>query len=165
MPKRISRFFTAALLLVLLASCDSKRVFDEYQSVPDSWNKATLITFNITAPDTTNAYNLYINLRNNNAYRYNNLFLIAELSYPNGKIIKDTLEYKMAAPNGALLGEGFTDLKENKLWYKGHDIPFIFEELGDYKVTIQHAMRKSGDVGGIINLEGVTDIGFRIEIK
>ena len=35
-----------------------------------------------------------------------------------------------------------TDIKENKLWYKGYDQPFIFEEKGDYKINIQHAMRE-----------------------
>jgi gliding motility-associated lipoprotein GldH len=166
MPRKINNFFVAAcIILTTLLSCDSKQVFDEYQSVPEKWHKDSLIAFTITAPDTTNVYDLHINLRNTSAYKFSNLFLIAELNYPNGKIIKDTLEYKMAAPNGELLGEGFTDLKENKLWYKGYDTPFVFEEPGDYTITIQQAMRKNGDANGILELEGITDIGFRVEHK
>jgi gliding motility-associated lipoprotein GldH len=69
----------------------------------------------------------------------------------------------MADPNGKLLGTGFTDVKENKLWYKGFVKPFIFNESGEYKIKIQHAMRQNGQVNGIENLEGITDIGFRIE--
>jgi gliding motility-associated lipoprotein GldH len=94
---------------------------------------------------------------------FNNLFLIVEMEYPHGKTIKDTLEYQMAEPNGALLGEGFTDIKENKLWYKGYGKPFIFEEKGDYNIKIQHAMRNNGDINGVDRLEGITDVGFRIE--
>jgi gliding motility-associated lipoprotein GldH len=85
------------------------------------------------------------------------------MDYPNGKIVKDTLEYKMADPSGKFLGTGFTDVKENKLWYKGHEKPFVFNETGEYKINIQHAMRQNGQVDGIENLEGITDIGFRIE--
>ena len=146
-------------------SCDSNRVYDQYESVPNQWHKDAVVSFSITPPDTTKAYNLFINIRNNNDYKYSNLFLIAELNYPNGKILKDTLEYKMAKPNGELLGKGFTDVKESKLWYKGFDSDFVFNESGEYLVRIQHAMRENNSVDGITELEGITDIGFRVEHK
>jgi gliding motility-associated lipoprotein GldH len=144
-------------------SCDSNQVFDEYKSVPNQWNKDNIISFNVTPPDSINAYNLYVNLRNTNDYKFSNLFLIVEMNYPNGKATKDTLEYEMAEPNGKLLGTGFTDVKENKLWYKGHKNPFVFNETGEYKINIQHAMRSNGEVNGVENLEGITDVGFRVE--
>lgn len=164
MPKRINSIFLA-LILTLVVSCDSKAIFDEYKTLPNKWHKDSLVSFSFKAPDTTNSYNLYINLRNNTDYKYSNLFLITEFNYPNGKTFVDTLEYKMAAPNGALLGKGFTDVKENKLWYKGFETPFVFKELGDYKMNLQHAMRKNGDVIGIVDLDGITEIGFRVENK
>lgn len=155
--------FFVLIANVLFCSCDSNRVFDEYKSVPNQWHKDSIISFTITPPDSTNNYNLFVNLRNTNDYKYNNLFLIVEMDYPNGKIEKDTLEYKMAEPNGTLLGTGFTDVKENKLWYRGYKEPFVFNENGEFKINIQHAMRQNGQVNGIDNLEGITDIGFRIE--
>jgi gliding motility-associated lipoprotein GldH len=138
-------------------------VFDEYKSVPDEWDKDNKIEFKVTPPDSTNAYNLFINLRNTETYKYSNLFLIVELNYPNGKTIKDTLEYKMTKPDGTFLGTGFTDIKENKLWYRGYEDPFVFNESGEYTINIQHAMRQNGSVEGIDKLEGITDVGFRIE--
>ncbi|MGC1630569.1 MAG: gliding motility lipoprotein GldH [Gelidibacter sp.] len=158
MPNKFYWMLLTAGLLVL--SCDSKQIFDEYKSVPNQWNKDSLISFNVTPPDSTNLYNLFINIRNTNAYKFNNLFLIAEMNFPNGKTITDTLEYQMAKPNGELLGEGFTDVKENKLWYKEG---VRFDEIGDYSITIQHAMRNNGEVNGVDNLKGITDVGFRIE--
>ena len=149
----------------MLWSCDSKAVFDAYQSVPNKWHKDSIISFTVIAPDTINNYNLYINLRNTNAYKYSNLFLLTELNYPNGKTVIDTLEYKMAKPNGELLGSGFTDIKENKLWYKGYKKLFKFDELGTYTFSVHHAMRKNGEVKGVTELQGVTDIGFRVENK
>jgi gliding motility-associated lipoprotein GldH len=144
----------------LLVSCDSSSVSDQYKSVPNKWHKDSVVSFKVNPPDSTKMYNLFVNLRNSSAYKFNNLFLIVEMNYPNGKAIKDTLEYKMANPDGEFLGTGFTDIKENKLWYKEN---IIFEESGEYTVKIQHAMRENGKVNGVINLEGITDIGFRIE--
>jgi len=149
-----------SLLLIGFTSCDSNRVFDEYQSVPNTWHKDSVITFNITSPDSLKPYNLFVNVRNTSDYKYSNLFLIVEMNFPNGKGVKDTLEYVMAKPNGAFLGTGFTDVKENKFWYKES---VVFSEDGEYKVNIQHAMRENGSIKGVENLEGITDIGFRIE--
>ena len=150
-------------LLVVFTSCDSNQVFDQYQSVSKQWNKGEIIEFNFQAPDSLNPYNLFVNLRNNNAYKYSNLFLIVELNYPNGKVITDTLEYEMAKPDGTFLGSGFSDVKENRLWYKGYEKPFVFTENGQYKVNIQQAMRENGNTNGIENLQGILDIGIRIE--
>lgn len=148
------------MLLIGLTSCDSNHVFDEYQSIPNQWHKDSIIEFNITPPDSLNPYNLFVNIRNTSDYKYSNLFLIVEIDFPNGKVVNDTLEYAMTKPNGEFLGTGFSDVKENKLWYKEG---VIFSEDGEYKVKIQHAMRENGNVKGIENLEGITDIGFRIE--
>ena len=159
MPKnRVVLFFL--MVFSVSVSCDSNRVFDEYKAVPNKWHKDSIVSFKINPPDSTNAYNLFVNLRNTNAYKFNNLFLIVEMVFPHGKTIKDTLEYKMAEPSGKLLGTGYTDVKENKLWYKER---VTFEETGEYTVNIQHAMRENGKVNGVVELEGVTDVGFRIE--
>ncbi|MDG1728255.1 MAG: gliding motility lipoprotein GldH [Algibacter sp.] len=155
--KAILFFLTCFSIMV---SCDSNSVYDNYKSVPNRWHKDSIVSFKINPPDSIKAYNLFVNLRNTNAYKYNNLYLIVEMLFPHGKTIKDTLEYRMAEPNGKLLGEGYTDIKENKLWYK-EDV--IFNETGEYTVNIQHAMRENGKVNGVIELDGVTDVGFRIE--
>lgn len=158
LQNRILLFF--GICFFMMVSCDSNSVFDRYKSVPNVWHKDTVVSFKVNPPDSTKAYNLFVNLRNTNAYKYNNIFLIVEMVFPHGKTIKDTLEYRMAEPSGKLLGEGYTDIKENKLWYKEN---VIFSETGEYTVNIQHAMRENGKVNGVVELEGITDIGFRIE--
>jgi gliding motility-associated lipoprotein GldH len=88
------------------------------------------------------------------------LFLIVAIEMPNGFTKVDTLEYEMAAKDGTLLGNGFTDIKESKLFYKA-DVKF----RGHYKVHIKQAVRESGKIPGVQELEGITDVGFRIEQK
>jgi len=163
MPKKTNIILVTVLLLVLVLSCDSKAVFDEYKAVSNAWNIGNELTYTFEAPDTTNNYNLFVNLRNNKDYEFNNLYVITSLEYPNGKTYIDTLEYRMAAPDGSLLGTGFSDIKENKLWYKGHKDVFKFSEVGSYTFKVQQAMRKYGAVEGLQDLQGVTEVGFRVE--
>ncbi|ETN94140.1 gliding motility-associated lipoprotein GldH [Zhouia amylolytica AD3] len=66
----------------------------------------------------------------------------------------------MAEPNGEWLGKGFSSLKESKLWYKEN---VVFPRNGEYKITVEQAMRKVGSVEGIQELDGITDIGIKIE--
>lgn len=156
----IKHNFYLFLVLVLCLSCDSQAVFDEYKSFSNAWNKNDSVKFKINPNDSLNPYNLFLNIRTTNAYKYKNLFLIVEMDFPNGKVVTDTLEYTMADKTGALLGDGITATKTSKLWYK-EAVKFV--EKGDYTVKIQHAMRKNGEVNGVLNLEGIKDLGFRIE--
>jgi gliding motility-associated lipoprotein GldH len=148
------------LLVILFSSCDKKRVFDQYKSVGTTWHKDSIVTFNLPELDSTKRYDLFVNLRANNDYQYNNLFLIVALELPNGFTKVDTLEYQMADPQGTLLGEGFSDIKESKLFYK-ENVRF----RSKYKVHIKQAVRENGKVPGVKALDGITEVGFRIEKK
>lgn len=148
------------LIAGLLFSCDKKRVFDEYKSVGEAWNKKTVVDFNLPEMDTTKKYNLFVNLRANDSYQFNNLFLIVALEQPDGFTKVDTLEYQMAEPDGTLLGEGFSDIKESKLFYKSG---VQFKSSKKNIVHIKQAVRQTGKVVGVENLEGITQVGFRIE--
>ena len=86
--------------------------------------------------------------------------MITALNFPDGKIIVDTLQYEMADVTGKFLGTGISDVKENKLFYKEN---VQFPASGNYVFKISQAMRKSAEVKGIELLEGITDVGFRIE--
>jgi len=156
---RISLSLLGALLL--FCSCDKKRVFDEYKTMDGKWNKDSIVSFEFEQKDTTSRHNLFVTMRNNNSYPYNNIYLIVQMQEPGNKLTKvDTLEYQMANPDGSLMGEGFSDVKESKLWYKES---VVFPKAGKYKVTVQQAVRKAGEVPGVQELEGITDVGFRIE--
>lgn len=146
--------------LIITVSCDKKRVFDKYKSVGSSWHVDSIVTFELPKLDAKKAFNLYINVRNNDAYPFNNLFLIVSLEHPNRKVKVDTLEYQMTNPEGKLLGEGFSDIKESKLFYKAKS---KFSQKGMYKIHIQQATRQTGKIEGVTELLGITDIGFRIE--
>jgi gliding motility-associated lipoprotein GldH len=146
--------------MIALVSCDKNRVFDEYKSVGSSWNKDSIVSFELPQLEAAKKYNLFVNVRDNNHFPFNNLFLIVSLEQPNKQTLVDTLEYQMANPDGTLLGEGFTDIKENKLIFKQKA---TFNQKGVYKINIQQAVRETGKIVGEKELKGVTEVGFRIE--
>ncbi len=156
MVKVLALFLGAFLLL----SCNSETVFSETQSLDGEWGADETVEFKLPQLDSLKKYNLFLNIRNTNQYKFNNLFLIVSMNFPHGKTITDTLEYRMANPDGSWLGQGIGDIKENKLWYK-ENVQF-FEE-GNYTVDIAHAMRNNGEVEGVTKLEGITDVGFSVE--
>ena len=154
--------FLLALLWLMIFSCDSNRVFDTYNSLSGVWSQDDVQVFKYKSKDSTSAYNLFVNIRNTEDYPFNNLFIITELTYPQGKTLSDTLEYAMAYPDGKLMGSGFSSLNENKLIYKEG---FRFDELGEYTFQISQAMRKYDHVNGVKELKGISDVGLRIESK
>jgi len=158
-----NNIISISLIILCLVSCDSKRIYDSYVATSNqSWGREQAISFSFSIKDTIEQRHLFINVRNNNDYAFSNLFLITELSFPNGKKILDTLEYEMTDVSGKFLGVGLTEIKENKLFYKEN---VIFPNSGDYKISISQAMRKNGETEGINALDGITEVGFRIEKK
>ncbi|MFD2908649.1 gliding motility lipoprotein GldH [Flavobacterium ardleyense] len=151
-----------AILAVFFFSCDKTRVFDEYKKLDGTWKKADTLHFTFEQNDTINPYHLFLNVRNNNDYPFSNMYVIVSLKEPGEKATTkvDTLEYLMANPDGSLLGEGFSDVKESKLWYLEN---FKFNRAGKYNVEVVQAVRETGDIEGVEDLRGITELGLRIE--
>ncbi len=149
------------VVIITINSCTKNMIFDQYQSIENAeWHKDSIINFKINSIDTLSKNNIYISLRNNKDYEFSNLFLIVGIKFPDNYQIVDTLEYEMTTPDGNFLGTGITDVKENKLEYKTN---VVFPIKGEYTIHIQHAMRKTRNVEGIIFLNGISDVGLQIE--
>lgn len=142
------------MLLVGLSACDNTRVYDKYKEIPEStWNKDSIVVFEVPVDDTLQNHNLLIQIRNETSYRFSNLWLFIEIIQPDGETIKDTFEVLLAEPSGRWLGEGFGGLKTRQTIYR-RDV--YFPASGKYTVAIQHGMRDE-------DLEGIHDVGFRVE--
>ena len=153
--------FFILILVFGLISCDSNRTFDTYNSIENNcWLEGDVIEFQVQVEDTISKNNIFINIRNNKEYEFSNLFLIASMEFPNGLKVIDTLEYEMTDKSGNYLGSGYTDIKENKLFYKEN---VRFQHKGLHILKVEQAMRKSSNIHGLDSLKGITDIGLRIE--
>ncbi len=146
---------------IFVVSCNSNEVYNTYKPIENNqWHSNNKIEFIVNNIDTISLKNVFINIRNNKNYEFSSLYLITNIEFPDGIKVVDTLEYEMTDASGKWLGSGFSDIKENKLFYKEN---VVFNKKGNYNFTIQHATRGINDVKGVKPLQGITDVGLSIE--
>jgi len=151
------------IFIVLFQACQSNVVYNQYQTLEnDEWALEKALEYEIPIQDTIAPFNIFINIRNTKDYSYSNLFLITQMTFPNKMQVIDTLEYEMTDPEGRFLGSGFSDIKENKLFYKEN---VLFPQSGIYLFQVKQAMRKRNETIGINPLKGIKDVGISLESK
>lgn len=136
-------------------------IFREDQNTPNGWRIAEPIVFTMQEKLTTSA-DLYIHLRNNQAYPFANIFLIATIKSNDSLIESDTLEYAMAKPNGEWLGTGFRTVKESKLWWKEN---WQTQAKAPLTIEITQANRLNGREKAAPQLAGIVSVGLSINTK
>ena len=142
------------LLIVSLASCDRKRVFESYRELDEKgWHKDSVVVFNAQLTDTIKNHNLYVNIRNKGTYPYSNLWLFLTIQSPDGTSKTDTVEFTLAEPSGKWKGSGIGGLHDNQIPYKSS---VYFPHKGEYVFSLKQGMRDNV-------LPGIRDIGVRIE--
>lgn len=150
------------LAFILLSSCNGNTDYIKYNSINSSWHIDSLQTFNFQIKrQKVSTFNSFIKLRVNDKYTFNNIFLIVKLADSEKIISVDTLEYKLADKYGNFLGSKMIDLNEISLQHKEK---IKFENNVNYTVTIEHAMRYLNKIGGIEKLNGIMDIGYKVEL-
>jgi gliding motility-associated lipoprotein GldH len=149
------------LFLLLLAGtaltgCRPSTVFDQSSPLPEQgWAAGDTIHFQAAMQDTLNLHEMYLTVRHTTGYPYRNLFLFLDIAFPDGRILRDTLECMLAEPSGRWTGKGFGHIKSHAFLFRD-DVWFPAE--GPYGFSLVHGMRED-------TLEGMADIGIRIERK
>ncbi|MCL6102686.1 MAG: gliding motility lipoprotein GldH, partial [Bacteroidetes bacterium] len=139
--------------LVLLLSCNRNSVFSDYRTLKGSeWHQDSILTFDMTVPDSTKIYNLFLDVRNEGRYPYSNLWLFVKIIPPKGKVVNDTIELTLANPEGKWLGYGLGDLYDMKYPYKQTT---FFPNAGYYRFEVRQGMRTEDGV-----LKGIHDFGI-----
>lgn len=136
-----------------LASCKKGIVYTSSFSLNNHWEKDSIYTFEINKSLQNKSQNIYFLLRNNEQYRYSNIYFFTTFENPKGIKEKDTLQYRLAAPDGHWLGKGIGSVKENLLLYRENE---NFPDSGTYKINIQQGMR-------VDTLRGLENIGIIIQ--
>jgi gliding motility-associated lipoprotein GldH len=146
--------WVSLVLACILTGCDEGVVFEENRAIRGGeWSEKVPLSFEFEMKDTIQLYDFFLNIRNSEAYPYSNLYLFAELEFPNGKMSVDTINCPLADASGNWYGSGLGDIYDNRVLYmKRRQFPLS----GRYRMTIHQAMRDT-------LLKGVTDLGFRIK--
>ncbi len=109
--------------------------------------------FNFTIKDTDALYNIYIVVRHEDAYHYNNLWLNVTTKAPGAEPINQQLELILANNGKGWLGSGIDDIFTHRVQITKEPIKL---KAGDYQFTLQQIMRENP-------LESVLDAGIRVE--
>ena len=151
---KVSHFLIALFLTVCAASCNNNDVFTQFKTLPEEgWHKDSLAVFDVPITDISANYNIYVNIRNNNRYPYQNFWFFKTQITPDGTIVNDTIECYLADNRGKWLGSGIGAVYEMSVLCEQN---VRFEKEGIYQYKITQGMRE--DV-----LRGIQDIGLQVE--
>lgn len=147
------RYILSVLLVLLLVSCDSNMVYDQFQTHGNGvWKWNDVNVFEVEMTDTVSLHNVYLQVRHTVEYPMSNLYMFVFVKGPSGQFMKDTVQMILANPDGSWTGTGTGKLRELRLLYKNRT---RFGDPGIYTISLEQAMRNSE--------LPVTDVGIRIE--
>lgn len=152
----------AASCFVLIAfACNKNVVYSQYERFDEEkgWAKNFQPAFTFDNKDTSQLYDVYINVRNAESYPFRNLFMFLHTTDPRGVKTTDTIECILADEKGKWLGSGLGDLYDNSIIFKKNT---HFKHSGNYKFSFEQAMRY-GDKNVIDPLPLIMDVGITIE--
>ncbi|MDR6942011.1 gliding motility lipoprotein GldH [Mucilaginibacter pocheonensis] len=157
MKPALKIFYPAAcaLFIMLLGSCtDPNAVMDNNTAIAShNWSYVNKVKFDCKIDDDKAAYNLYLNLRVTDNYKYSNLFVLIYQSTPGGKAKVTRYELKLAGRDGEWFGKGSGNLYSYQMPFK---TGYKFPAAGIYHFEIEQNMRDNP-------LHEVSDVGLRIE--
>jgi gliding motility-associated lipoprotein GldH len=158
----IFRFFRFLTLIVGLSvslfviSCTDNAAFDDNKDIdPKGWSFHDKPKFDVKI-EFPGVYNVFINLRHTDDYRYSNIFLLMYVTAPGQKEAeKRRVEVKLAEHDGHWLGNGSGNLYSRKVFVTDK---IDFTKPGVYHFELEQNMRDEP-------LPEIADVGIRIEKK
>ena len=154
-----SRFFTLLVLCILIfSSCGSIDLYEKTVPIPKhEWNSSFKPEFRFTIKDTTVPYRVYITLRHNDRYNYNNIWVNLFTQSPGDTIRQVQYELPLAYKQG-WMGSGMGDIYDHRIAITPQDQDLYFRRSGEYVFTLEQVMREDP-------LQNVIDVGIRLEKK
>jgi gliding motility-associated lipoprotein GldH len=144
----------AILFSLIFTACNQQVLMDENLAVDDEgWDFRNRARFEVLVEDTISLHAFYLNVRQKETYRYNNLYVFLHTTFPNGTLTHDTIECLLAQPDGKWLGKTSGSYISNQILLNES---LRFPLAGQYRFEIEQAMREE-------KLHGIADIGIRIE--
>ena len=100
----------------ILSSCTTIDLYEKVETIPaQEWKASFKPAFTFTIKDTTAPYQLFIILRHNDKYNYNNIWLRLHTKGPDGKVAKAQYEMPLATNEKGWLGTGMDDFYEHRI--------------------------------------------------
>lgn len=156
---RKTNSYVAILLLVCtitlgLSSCDKARLFEENQQINNnSWDYKDAKTFVTEISDTSQNYNLYVNVRHSFQFEWRNAWVNIKTIFPDGKTFDKRVNLVLSEPDGHWYGDCLGDNCDLQVSIQNNA---FFPQNGKYTFIITQDMR-------VNPLPFVKSVGMRIE--
>ena len=145
---------------LFLVSCTTIDLYEKSVAIPGhSWKSEFKPSFTFTIKDTASAYQLFLILRHNDKYNFNNIYINLTTKQPaadSTQTIKYSLE--LAKNETGWDATGMDDIYEHRISLTPTDENFYFRKKGGYTFTVEQIMREDP-------LNNVLNVGLRIEKK
>jgi gliding motility-associated lipoprotein GldH len=137
-----------------LSSCTKIDLYEKDITIPGfRWKSNFQPEFTFNIKDTTSPYQLFLVLRHNEKYNFNNIWITLYSQPPGDTVHKASFELQLAN-NEKWLGSGMDDIYEHRI--KLTDPQYL--KAGVYHFRIEQIMREDP-------LENVMNVGLRVEKK
>jgi gliding motility-associated lipoprotein GldH len=144
---------------ILVSSCKFQTIDIYEKNVPlpkHEWSSSYRPQFIFDIEDTSVAYDIFIVLRHNAKYNWNNVWLELTTKIPGDTAIRRQKFELGLANNNGWLGVAMDDIYEQRVLIRpGEEGPL---KKGQYEFTIGHVMREDP-------LQNIMNIGLRVEKK
>ena len=158
--KKIKSYSPLLLLLISCAlclfSCQTIDLYERVVSIPkQEWKSSFKPQFNFIIKDTQTRYDVFVLLRHNEKYEFNNIWISLTYQLKGHAPVSNQYELPLANNEG-WLGSAMDDLYDHRIRITPNE--GIALKAGDYSFAIGQIMRKDP-------LENVLNVGLRIEKK
>lgn len=141
------------LLLLTVVSCGRSYVIDEEVAFAEAtWTHGDTQTFELLVTDTTQRYDLFLELDHTTFYPYQNIYLNITTAYPAGAPRTQRLNVDLADPTGKWRGKCKGDNCKAQVLLQQRA---YFNEYGKHRFTFEQLTRDA-------ELLGMNGIRFRV---
>jgi gliding motility-associated lipoprotein GldH len=139
---------------LMFTGCNKNVVYTKYITFENNeWYAKNKAVFEVDMSDNQSLHNISLMIRHADSYPYSNVFLFVTSKYPDGKVMKDTMEIILANSKGEWQGSGAGDIFDFKIPIKKN---VKFPLTGKYTFEFEQGMRTDP-------LPLIMDFGFEIE--
>lgn len=141
-------------LWLISFSCTTVDLYEKSVTIPGhSWKSSFKPDFTFTIKDTSSSYQLFLVLRHNDKYSFNNIYVNLYIKLPgNDTALKIRRDLTLATNEKGWLASGMDDIYEHRI--KLGEPERL--RAGDYSFVLEQIMRENP-------LENVLNVGLRIE--
>ena len=144
---------------IFFSSCNTIDLYERNVAIPkQEWSTSFKPQFKFIIKDTTQPYQVYVVLRHNDKYNYNNIWINLYTQAPGDSIQKVQYELPLASKEKGWLGSAMDDIYEHRISITPQNQSLYFKKSGEYTFTIEQIMREDP-------LQNVLNVGLRIEKK